>query len=78
MSVSVSHAPFAVKVPCVWPFVISVVFAATDEYHQTFVAGRAGRFSDVIIDSSGAIFGIAFAFAVILLLKKRIKAERGA
>lgn len=29
-------------------------YACTDEFHQLFVPGRAGRFSDVLIDSSGA------------------------
>ena len=43
-------------------FIISVVltvfFAITDEYHQTFVSGRSGQAIDVIIDSFGAIIGI--------------------
>ena len=38
--------------------VLSVVFAITDEYHQTFVAGRTGQAMDVIIDSIGAIVGL--------------------
>ena len=32
-------------------------FACLDEYHQTFVDGRTGRFSDVLIDSTGALVG---------------------
>ena len=40
--------------------VVCVGFAATDEYHQTFVSGRTGQLLDVIIDSIGAIIGIAF------------------
>lgn len=38
--------------------VLSIVFAITDEYHQTFVAGRTGQIMDVIIDSIGAIVGL--------------------
>ncbi len=33
----------------------SIVYAATDEYHQTYTATREGRFRDVIIDSAGAV-----------------------
>ena len=32
-------------------------YAYYDEYHQTKVEGRTGQFQDVVIDTSGAIFG---------------------
>lgn len=35
-----------------------VAFAALDEYHQTFVAGRSGQLRDVLIDSIGIFAGI--------------------
>ena len=38
--------------------VLSVVFALTDEYHQTFVTGRTGQIMDVVIDSMGAVVGL--------------------
>ncbi len=38
---------------------VSVGFAISDEYHQTFVSGRTGQLLDVIIDSAGALIGIA-------------------
>lgn len=41
-------------------FLICVVFAISDEYHQTFVAGRTGQPLDVVIDSAGAIAGLLF------------------
>ena len=37
---------------------ICVAFAAGDEYHQSFVAGRGPSVKDVGIDSIGAFFGI--------------------
>jgi len=40
--------------------VLSVVFALTDEYHQTFVTGRTGQIMDVVIDSMGAVVGLVF------------------
>ena len=38
-----------------WALLIAVVFAASDEWHQTFVPGRDGCVRDVIIDSAGAL-----------------------
>jgi len=37
---------------------ICVGFAALDEYHQSFVSGRAASMRDVAIDSVGIFFGI--------------------
>jgi VanZ family protein len=34
--------------------VITIAFAISDEYHQTFVPGRDGNIRDVLIDSAGA------------------------
>ena len=36
-----------------WAFAMTVFYAATDEFHQLFVPGRAGRIIDVWIDSLG-------------------------
>ena len=40
----------------VW--ILCAIFAATDEYHQSFVASRTAAIGDVLIDSAGAIFGL--------------------
>jgi VanZ family protein len=37
---------------------IAVLYAASDEYHQTFVVGRNGTPVDVLIDTIGALLGI--------------------
>ena len=39
-------------------FVLTVVYAATDEFHQTFVRGRHGSPYDVLIDAAGAAIGL--------------------
>lgn len=36
-------------------------YACADEFHQTAVAGRAGLFTDVLIDTSGAFTGCLLA-----------------
>lgn len=38
---------------------ITVLYAVTDEFHQTFVNGRAGRPLDVAIDTAGALAAAA-------------------
>ena len=40
------------------------LYAVSDEVHQIFVPGRAGRILDVMIDSAGALCGIAVVMAV--------------
>lgn len=39
-------------------FAIAVCTAAIDEWHQSFVPARGGRFTDVVIDAGGAIVGL--------------------
>lgn len=43
---------------CTIALLFCFIFALTDEYHQTFVDGRTGQFSDVLIDTAGACVGI--------------------
>lgn len=46
------------------------LYAITDEFHQIFVNGRTGKFSDVIIDTLGASIG---CFIYSRIYKKRLK-----
>lgn len=41
-------------------FIACVLFAASDEWHQTFIAGRGGTVSDVCIDSIGIIIAYLY------------------
>jgi VanZ family protein len=42
---------------------IAIAYAVTDEYHQSFVAGRHGTPVDVLIDAAGIALAIAAATA---------------
>ncbi len=53
----------------------AAVYAATDEFHQLFVAGRSGRFSDVCIDSAGALAGVV-VFMLLVKIVKYMRAKR--
>lgn len=40
-------------------FLLAALYACTDELHQVFVASRVGHYGDVLLDSFGAVCGIA-------------------
>lgn len=44
--------------------VFCVLVAAVDETIQLFVSGRSGQVTDVVLDSAGALFGIALLMGV--------------
>ena len=54
-------------------FVSGVMYSITDEIHQYFVPGRACAFTDVLIDSSGVLFGCVL-FALIYKFLEKNKA----
>jgi VanZ family protein len=41
---------------------IAAAYAATDEWHQSFVPSRTADLTDVLIDSSGAMMGLTLVF----------------
>jgi VanZ family protein len=45
------RAPTALRVASIS---LALAYALSDEYHQTFVPGRKGRLSDVVVDGVGA------------------------
>ena len=52
---------------------IIIVFAngAVDELHQLFIPGRAGRFTDVLIDTTGGLIMLA-----LIWLFNKIRTDR--
>lgn len=58
---------------------ICILYAVSDEFHQSFVGGRTMKFTDVLIDSAGALTGIILFFASYKIFYKfiqRMKKER--
>ncbi len=43
-------------------WLMAIVYAVTDEFHQSFVPGRTPRVTDVLIDAAGAALGIALVW----------------
>jgi VanZ family protein len=45
-------------------FCVAVLFALSDEWHQSFVPSREGHFRDVLFDTCGAVLGLLAAWGV--------------
>jgi len=52
-----------------YPVLLSFLYAASDEFHQTFVPGRSGNVTDVLIDGIG-IFGFYVVIQIITANRK--------
>jgi VanZ family protein len=50
--------------------IFSFLYACTDEFHQTFVPNRAGAFTDVLIDTTGAVIAILLVLIYRVTIKK--------
>lgn len=48
-----------------YTLLIAGIYAALDEYHQSFVSGRTAELKDVFVDSLGVIAAIGFYRAVL-------------
>ena len=56
-----------------------VLYAISDEVHQSFVPGRGAMFQDVLIDTLGVTFGILIVIVIIkiyLYIKYKIEMEK--
>jgi VanZ family protein len=52
---------------------ICALYAVTDEFHQTFIPGRAGQLTDVLLDTSGAALGILLQWGGTFLRQRNLK-----
>lgn len=56
---------------------LTILYAISDEWHQSMVPGRTGRAEDVVTDSVGALIGLAAAWLVLSALAGRGRTEPG-
>ena len=59
--------------PAGWGF--STLYAVTDEMHQLLIEGRSGQWTDVLIDSAGALTGVLIIALVLWMVRKRNRLE---
>jgi VanZ family protein len=62
-----------VKRSAILSLCLAIVYAAADEYHQSFIPGRSPSVMDVGIDTAGAIVGLA-----IVVFITRLRFSNGA
>lgn len=48
---------------------VGLIYAITDEYHQSFVPGRGPSFVDVCIDTTGVFIGILIILAIVSIYR---------
>lgn len=60
LSQSISNKEIIILYTCI----ISFIYAYIDEFHQLYVSGRTGQFSDVVID----MFGVIMACVIFSML----------
>lgn len=46
------------------------IFACFDEFYQTFIPGRAGMFTDALLDTAGSTLGV-IVFTVLLVTRRK-------
>jgi VanZ family protein len=62
-----------IKKAALMALLICIFYAISDEFHQLFVFGRSCQFSDVLIDTTGALLGIFLAVKIVKILAWRFK-----
>ena len=60
----------SIRLPWLWAWAVGTIYAASDEFHQGFVAGRGPSVRDVMIDSAGVIAGTMLLLWILLRKKK--------
>lgn len=69
------HDVHFITLTCVIAFCISILYACSDEIHQTFIDGRAGQIADVAVDGSGALVGCLLSYLVLRSWLRRKNAK---
>ncbi len=64
------------KLAYILAFLIPMIYAILDEYHQTFIPWRDGKLSDVFIDGAGVVLGIFTYTIVVHIRRNRNKRDR--
>lgn len=60
----------------IYSILICMIYAISDEIHQTFVIGRSGELKDIIIDTCGSTVGIILTIKTIKNNSKTLKNKK--
>lgn len=54
-------------------FIFSIFYSISDEFHQSFISGRVGSATDVLIDSIGIVLACTLCLLFYSILSKKIQ-----
>ena len=54
----------------IYTVIIGAIYAISDEFHQSFISGRSGQVSDVLLDTLGVTVGGLFILLIIKIVNK--------
>lgn len=63
---------YNVKYSYLISFIVCVLYASSDEFHQLFVPGRSGQVTDIFIDMIGTIFSLLAMYLFNKFRKKSV------
>lgn len=67
------HTPSTARRALAWAFVCTVLYAISDEFHQSFVPGRFADIRDVLVDAAGAAAALWLARRISFAQFRRVK-----
>lgn len=65
----VSYVTLKYKTRIFWMLETCLLYAASDEYHQTFIEGRSMQVSDIVVDFLGSLIAILICIMFALAIK---------
>ena len=65
------HKKIRVHLPLLWAWLVGTLYAASDEFHQGFVADRGPSVFDVMIDSAGVVAGLLVMACILRRCRKK-------
>lgn len=60
-----------IKKKVAFSIILGALYCVTDEIHQLFIPGRSCEIKDMLIDSSGVIFGMLIVLAIFKIINWR-------
>lgn len=56
-----------------WTLAFSIIYAFSDEFHQSFIPGREPRLRDVAIDGFGSLFSLYWVLKILPKMSPKIR-----
>lgn len=74
-SIALLAKPVRMNIALLSSFLISLLYAMTDEWHQSFVKDRTGHGIDVVVDGVGILCALIL-IVLVVAIRNRVKSRR--